>query len=133
MARDRDIPEIARVRIKSAPRPVVGVVRRRRDGSYSRIVCKGCGEEIAGLRGGKQVRHPNYVEASIKFSDNSFHVTHACRDCLANLIRTQNIEEMERWYVTDLQDWIDSIELVGAGSISAAGAVRVPIQIREQV
>lgn len=52
-------------------------------GLITRIACKLCGEEIAGLsEQGQLLYHFGYTEAKLAMSDNSSHITHLCARCL---------------------------------------------------
>jgi hypothetical protein len=76
------------------------------------IVCKVCGTVIAGMseevvkrgqnRNGETVvtmqrrflRHHNYSEIKIQFTNNSFHVTNGCRNCLSESLTPDQLQEL---------------------------------------
>lgn len=76
------------------------------------ILCKICGTSIAGMseelvsrgqdRHGQTlitmqrrfIRHHNYAEVKIQFTNNSFHVTNGCRDCLSESLTPDQLQEL---------------------------------------
>ena len=76
------------------------------------ILCKVCGTSIAGMseevvsrgqdRNGQTIitmqrrflRHHNYAEIKIKFTNGSFHVTNGCSNCLSESLLPEQLQEL---------------------------------------
>lgn len=133
MPQDGEIALAARLRVNSNAPGHPGVVSRRDNGVVTKILCKGCGDEIAGMRNREFTRHSMYEEVKFEFDDRSAHVSHCCLDCREILMgpmpQEARLKTLELWYCIDMIDWIHSIETTGKGSISKRDAIRIPTGI----
>jgi hypothetical protein len=87
-------------------------VRYGEQNQLEEIMCKACGTSIGSIseevvnrgqdRNGTTVvtvrarfiRHHNYAEIKIKFTNNSFHVTNGCSNCLSESLLPHQLQEL---------------------------------------
>lgn len=109
-------------------------VKYNADGMMEKIFCKVCGDPIAAMQmvpagSGRDAmkmekrfrRFNNYTEAKLELTDNNFHVTNCCRNCIAFGTDRKQLTEMYKADMADLGMRPSKLEALKVVAIDVTG------------